>query len=862
MRRTSFNEDWTFYRDGATEGTAVTLPHDAMIHAPRTPDAPSTGEQGNFAGGTYRYEKHFDAPAVRRRTILQFGGVYRHAVVTLNGTEVARCAYGWSPFFADLTDVLLPGTDNLLVVTCDNAAQPDSRWYTGAGIFRPVYLWEPSVEHAREASSAIPSAAPDTTDLSHSDADTAMSNSASGVEAFSNPDTTKAAFSTQYSNETPSGLELTTSYPTASTSPNLNASSTPCIAPEGVRIRTLSCSPARVGIDITADEGDVCIELLDGNRVVASGWGTQLELTIPNAHLWNAEHPHLYTWHATLSADEQLLDEACGTFGIRQLTWSTDGFFVNGERTFLRGGCIHADCGILGAAAEPKADRRRVRMLKEAGYNALRSAHNPVSNATVEACDEYGLYLIDEGWDQWFWHKNPYDYAGEWHENHLADLDAMVARDFNHPSVIMWSIGNEVSEPSCDEGIAAIDEMVAHLHAADSGRPVTCGINLAILGSAAHGHGIYDASGENEQDDNSGSGLTSSTFNALTQAVGAGINHVADLPSYDQATSPALDRLDIAGYNYARGRYPLEGRLHPGRVIMGSETFHGDVVRNYQAMQRFPYLIGDFTWSAWDYLGEAGCGAWTYGDPDTAFQKSYPWLLANQGAIDICGQPNAELFLAQAAWGMAREHPLIAVQPLGRGGNPARAIWRFSNAIPSWSWKGCEGERATVEVFCDAPVVELRLNGRSISRKRPRGCICRWLVPYEPGELVATALTARGEELGRTVLRSAGEACVQLAVETDEGADRTDSGDIVFVDVTIADADAIVESNDDRLLTGRVEGGELLAFGSARPRTEERYDSGSHTTYFGHAQAVVRIGAETTVLVVCDGEQESRVALR
>jgi beta-galactosidase len=291
---------------------------------------------------------------------------------------------------------------------------------------------------------------------------------------------------------------------------------------------------------------------------------------------------------------------------------------------------------------------------------------------------------------------------------------------------------------------------------------------------------------------------------------------------------------------------------------VGSETFHGDVVRNLRAMERLPYLIGDFTWSAWDYLGEAGCGAWSYGDKDTAFQKSYPWLLANQGAIDICGQPNAELFLAQAAWGRATETPLIAVQPLGQGAKASRAIWRFSNAIPSWSWKGSDGERATVEVYCDAPVVELRLNGRSISRKRPRGCICRWSVPYEPGELRVTALTARGEELGHTTLRSADHAQVCLIPEQNEA----HTGELVFVDVLVADDEGIVEHNDDRLLMASAEGCELLAFGSARPRTEERYDTGRHTTYFGHAQAILRMGEADATLVIEDADDETRLTIR
>ena len=786
MRRIPLNDGWRFWRlvdgeDGAPEleGELVTLPHDAMIHAPRSADAPSGGEQGNFHGGRYRYERRMSLPDDgTRRVLVQFGGVYRHAVVSVDGVELARHAFGWSPFFVDLSAALASEGEHVLAVTCDNEAQPDSRYYTGAGIHRPVWLWTGG----------------------------------------------------------PSSVE-----------------------PEGVRVTTTGLEPPRVRVEVAADPGTVEVEILDGDAVIAAGVADALpctpegndrtgafapthvvELELPaGTKAWSAEHPHLLCWRVRLrGVDGALADEATGRFGLRTLSWSTEGFFVNGERVLLRGGCVHADCGILGAAAWPAADRRRVARLKGAGFNALRSSHNPASDALVEACDELGLYLIDEGWDGWFFHKTTHDYADEWREHHDDDLDAMVARGYNHPSIVMWSIGNEVSEPSVPEGLDAIDEMVARLHAADATRPVTCGVNLTILGSAAKGRAIYDPEqgGQGEGGEASAAGLTSTTFNSLANVVSIGINHMADLPSFDRACSPALDRLDIAGYNYARGRYAMDAHLHPDRIICGTETLCGDVVRNYRQMQRQPSLVGDFVWAAWDYLGEAGCGAWTYGDPDRAFQKSYPWLLAEQGAYDLLGEPNAEAFLAQAAWGMAREQPLIAVRPLGQGVAPSRAAWRFSNAIPSWSWRGCEGERAVVEVFSDVPVVELAVNGRAVSRKRPHGCICRWRVPYEPGELRARAISARGEVLGESVLVSAGPAHVRLLPEVEAAR----PGEIAFVRVELADIAGVVESNADLELNARVTGGELLAFGSARPRSEERYDTGRHTTYRGRAQAVVR----------------------
>lgn len=337
-------------------------------------------------------------------------------------------------------------------------------------------------------------------------------------------------------------------------------------------------------VSVTVGGKAVEAEIFDGEKMIASGCG---EITVPNAKLWSAETPNLYTCKV---ADQEV------KFGIRTLSWSNKGFFVNGQETLLQGGCIHHDNGILGAATYDESEWRRIRLMKEAGYNAIRSSHNPCSRAILEACDYYGMYIMDESWDMWFNHKCPHDYATHWRENHLADLKAMVERDYNHPSVIMYSIGNEVSEPAQAAGVEATKEMVAFIHDLDDTRPVTGGMNLMIISRSAAGNAIYDAENGGTNEDTSGGkmgSMNSYMFNVLTTMVGTSMNKAANGKKADVITAPCLDALDIAGYNYASGRYPLEGKAHPDRIIFGSETFPQDIYKNWDMVKKYPYLIGD-----------------------------------------------------------------------------------------------------------------------------------------------------------------------------------------------------------------------------------------------------------------------------
>ena len=735
MKKKSFQENWT------CNEKAVTLPHDAMLHEARNPKAASGSAGAFFPGGHYVYEKKFQRPQAEH-VVFQFEGVYKNARVFLNDREAGGVPYGYIPFFICGDDYLTEG-ENTIRVECDCTEQPDSRWYSGAGIYRPVWLWE---------------------------------GPAGGIE------------------------------------------------PESVRISTLSCAPAKIEVRLHVPGK---VEILEGERVVASGTGERVVLEIPDARLWSDETPYLYQCLVTTDTDS-----ARESFGIRKVEWSEKGLFVNGRETLLRGGCVHHDSGILGAAVYDESEYRRIQKLKDAGFNAVRSAHNPCSRAMLDACDRLGVYVMDEAWDMWFHHKNRYDYASNWREHHMADLEALVGRDFNHPSVILYSLGNEVSEPAKEEGVETIRRMTDYLHQADPNRAVTAGFNLLIISSAKKGKKVYDeTSGGNivvDSGDKKIQGMNSTVFNMITSVMGTGINKGANSKSVDAAVTPALELLDIAGYNYASGRYPLEGKAHPSRVILGSETFPQDIAKNWAMVKKYPYLVGDFMWTAWDYLGEAGIGAWIYDQPDSiTFNKPFPWLLADTGAADILGNPTGELFLASAVWG-ALEEPAICVQPVNHKSKPAKAAWRGTNAIPSWSWQGCEGRKAVVEVYYKADSVELQLNGKSLGTSRVKGCRARFKVAYLPGTLTAIAYDASGKELGRGSLSSAKEAGIRISPEKSSAK----VGEILYVPIAIADGRGVVESNADRRLTVKVQGWELLGFGSANPRTEEGFDEGAYTTYY------------------------------
>lgn len=784
MDRVSFNRDWKYAELGC-EKKAVTLPHDASLVKGRDKKAQSGRSGAYFKSGIYEYEKTFYGDEIwkDKKLMLEFEGVYPTAEVFLNDKKIASCDYGYTRFYATL-DNLKIGEENSLRVLVDDSKHPNSRWYAGAGIYRPVNLLISEKKH-------------------------------------------------------------------------INAN--------GVKVTTKSYDPAVIAVDVEVenvvtdascmkgqstlqDTVTVKVDIYDGQELIVSSEGLHSEIEIRNAKLWDDLEPNLYRYEVSLLSEGQLLDKETGKFGIRLIEYSNKGFFINGRSVLLKGGCIHSDNGILGAASFAESEWRRIKKLKDFGYNAIRSSHNPLCVEALKACDALGMYVMDETWDTWNKCKNPYDFGNGFLARYESDIVSMIDKDYNHPSVVMYSIGNELTEPAKKEGIKLGQQLIDCVKKYDSSRPVTAGINLTLLLLAKLPGDIMGAASkkadedadENQKKREKGekvkNEMSSDKYNEMVMNQGNSMTKVAATPIADWVSGKILDKLDIAGYNYAVSRYALEAKKHPKRVVVGTETYCQDINTTWPLVEKYPYIIGDFMWTAWDYLGEVGIGSFNYDSDNLGFDKNYPWILSESGAFDILGNDTAEAGLAATVWG-AFDKPYIGVSPANHPGvTPAKAIWRGTNALPAWSYKNCEGNPVTVEVYSQAAEIELYIDDEKIARKKLEDYKCVFETYYKSGELKAVAFDNEGNRLGESILKSAtGDIHVDVVKE-----EKMTKDDIIYFDITLRGENNEIELNADRKLNVSVTGGELLAFGSANPATEENYLGTEFTTYYGRALAVVR----------------------
>ncbi|MFI8778133.1 glycoside hydrolase family 2 TIM barrel-domain containing protein [Brachybacterium paraconglomeratum] len=760
---------WSFRRDAESTAVQVRLPHDAMIGERRGPDSAGGADAGWFHGGRYEYESTWQAGSDDDSFVgLRFEGVQGDSVVHVNDIEVGRIHNGYTEVELPIRHAVRWGAENVVRVAVDTSAQPSSRWYSGAGLYRPVHL-------------------------------------------VHRPATR--------------------------------------FADDGVRLRTLAIgesarvevafdliNPSRASLTVTVELWDATTRVA---AATASGGANAVSFDVPHPHLWSAESPHRYQLLCRIEDETgTVLDERHERVGLRTIEVDAKhGLRVNGTEVLLRGACIHHDNGVLGAATHRSAEFRRIRLLKEAGFNAIRSAHNPMSRQLLDACDELGMYVLEEFADYWFVKKTAHDHAGKFLETWRTDAASLIEKDRNRPSVIMYAIGNEIPETATPAGVELAREITRHFHDADPDRPVTVAVNIFLNVLVTLGASPYAS--KKPADDAHTSMAGSTEANVMVNQIGRMMNLVSRLPRADRASREAFDVVDVAGYNYGLARYRQDLKAYPHRVILGTETLPGDVARAWRAVEAHPAVIGDFVWTGWEFLGEAGVGAWVPGKR-AGLSKPYPYILHGGGMFDLIGQPDASLRLAQAAWGTL-EAPAIAVRPVDRSGLPVvKSAWRSTDAVESWSWRGYEGRRAEIEVYSTDDEVELLLNGRSLGRRRTgrrRGYLARFAAPYEPGELVAVGYRD-GEEASRSALRSAGRALsLQLIPETD-----TLVGDeLAFLTIAIADASGTVEMLADDQVTLDVQGpAELIGFGSAAPATEESFISDTHTTYRGRALAVLR----------------------
>lgn len=612
----------------------------------------------------------------------------------------------------------------------------------------------------------------------------------------------------------------------------------------GIQVTTLSLNPATIQVKTDA-KVDLPIEIKHDGVTVASTTGTAATFTIEDAVLWSEDTPELY---------ECIVGDRTLRFGIRMLSWGKEGFLVNGKSILLKGGCVHHDNGILGACALKEAEYRKVRIMKEQGFNAIRSAHNPCSQYLLDAADEMGMYIVDEAYDYWYVHKCNADDADTFRQTWKEDISEWVYRNYNHPSVIMYSLVNEPSETSKKTGQKMLDQMSNVIRTIDPTRPIGAGINLllatfGVLGVEVGYNGEESESSPEKPKQNTPVAETkevngSAMFNMAMQKMGNLMNKMVANPATEIITDRIFSHLDICGYNYGSGRYKRDATRLPNRVIFGSETVPMHIYDNWNLCMNYPNVIGDFMWTGWDYLGEVGIGSWSYVDDGMMMNKKYPFLLGEAGVIDILGHPGGESWYAAKVWGTA-DGPQICVRPVNHPGiAPTTAMWRGTNAIKSWSFHDCDGNEAHVEVYSDAPQVELLINGVSIGRQVPKKDIATFMTKYKKGKITAIEYDGSGRELGRSELLSA-IGSLKLACTPEE--ESISAGDCAFVSVNIVGENGVVESNADCMVDVSVENGTLLAFGSALPSTEDRYYTGHFKTHYGRSLAIIRASGEGNV---------------
>ena len=758
-RETSFNSGWKFIRadipgaenpdfDDSAWRTLV-LPHDFSIEdlpgkegvkqiGPFSEESEGGISTGHVVGGTAWYRKHFTLDKADEGKIVKilFDGVYMNTDVWLNGHHLGNHPYGYTAFSFDLTGYLRPaGEENVLAVQVKNEGQ-NSRWYSGSGIYRNVTLLKTDPVH---------------------------------VDLW------------------------------------------------GIFVRTKTVSPeiATVAVDInlvneTSENKTVTLKMefrdpdgrsvthIEDEKELAAGQKTIFtqEFGLPDYRLWSLDNPELYTLVVQLTDGKKVLDEATETFGIRTIGFSAEkGFLLNGENVLLKGGCLHHDNGPLGSAAFDAAEFRRVKTMKENGFNAIRSAHNPPSKAFLDACDQLGVLVMDEAFDMWQVPKKPQDYHlyfDEWWEK---DLESMVLRARNHPSVIIWSVGNEIKERADSSGLEIFRKLRAKVLEMDDTRPVT----QAICG-------FWETPGRPWED-----------------------------------SEPAFAQMDVHGYNYQWQQYEPDHEKFPERIIIGTESFPMEAFENWQMVEKHPYIIGDFVWTGMDYFGESGIGSSKLDDEDISFLPPWPWFNAHCGDISVLGYKKPQMYFRDVVWRNSGLEMLVH-EPIPQGRKEIISNWGWPNEKKSWTWEGHEDTPLQVSVYTRCDEVRLELNGEAIGTKPVSDetkLTARFDVPYQPGELVAVGLK-NGEEVERQVLKTAGLPS-RLKITAEREQVTASYNDLAYFNIEVLDENGVPVPHAEIPVEFTIEGvGTLQAVGNGNPTGMKSFQQPRVLTYRGKCQVIVR----------------------
>jgi beta-galactosidase len=724
----------------------VDLPHDWSIEdlpdspdgGPFHPEAVGGRSTGYTVGGVGWYRKRFAIPSDQqgKRVRLQFDGVYMNADVWLNGEHLGDHPYGYTAFWFDLTPHVNFGSENVLAVRVRNVGR-NTRWYSGSGIYRHVWLTVTDPIHVAQWGTYV-----------------------------TTPEVSAESATVRIQTKVWNATDRA----------------------EAVTLRT------RI---VDGQGGEVAQD--ESQAEVPTGESLEFDQTmsVSRPALWSPDSPTLYEAVSEIEVSGSVVDELVTTFGIRSISFdSENGFLLNGEPTLLQGACMHHDNGPLGACAYDRAEERRVELMRNSGYNAVRTAHNPPSSAFLDACDRLGMLIIDEAFDQWRQKKNAEDYHLYFDEWWQRDVESILLRDRNHPCVIMWSTGNEIPERYMDEGVETGQMLADYMRQLDPTRPVTAGVN----GPSEKADGMFGT-------------------------------------------------LDVCGYNYAPERYAEDLERMPDRVIYASEAFPLHAFAYWMAVLDHPHVIGDCVWTGYDYLGEATIGwqGWEGKRPDV-----YPWTAAYCGDIDICGFKLPASYYRDVLWGSGARVSAFVHSPEPTFGTEMKSPWGWHDVHASWNWPGCDGKELTVDVYSAYEEVKLLLNGQDLGTKatsRETSFMATWDVPYEPGTLRAVGYED-GEPVAEWELQTAGEPdCVRLTPDRD--VIKADGQDLCYLVVELLDADGVRHPTAENLVRVQVEGeGQLAAIGNSNPMSTESFQQPQRKAYEGRCLVIVKSTAQAGMIRV------------
>ena len=773
-----FDNNWRFHPGGAQGAEAIDfndagwrmldLPHDWSIenrpgtNSPFDSNAISQVSGGFTAGGTGWYRKKFVVPAAdkEKHLVIQFDGVYMNAQVWINGQRAGDHPYGYTSFYYDITKYVKFGETNVVAVEVKNEGQ-NSRWYSGSGIYRHVWLETINEVHIAKWGSFITTPA------------------VSAASAIVN-------IKTKAVNETNHVSAIT--------------SITRVLNDKGVEIAR---SESAQNISPNA--------FYEFNQ----------QAIVKNPQLWSVESPTLYTVVTEIRNGQETAEKSTNTFGIRTISFDIkNGFQLNGKTVKLKGGCFHHDNGSLGAKAYDRAEERKAELLKASGFNAIRCSHNPPSPAFLNVCDRLGMLVIDETFDMWNYGKNPYDYHLYFKDWWQRDVESMVNRDKNHPCIIMWSIGNEIPERGNPEGVQTAKMLSDYIKSLDTTRAITAAVN--------------------------------------------GLNEDKD---------PFFAVLDIAGYNYAAGGdhlkkniYELDHSRVPNRIMAGTESYPWEAFQSWMDVIDHPYVIGDFVWTAFDYIGEASLG-WLGYSQNADF---YPWNLAFCGDIDICGWKRPQSYYRDALWKNDQVAVFVKSPTSSYRANKkleSWSKWNWEDVSPGWNFEGMEGKPLEVNVYSSCKEVELFFNNKSLGKKptnRSTKFIAKWSVPYSRGELKAIGYNGN-KKVNTAVLKTAGKPS-QIHLTADRLLIHADGRDLSYVTVELKDENGNTNPLAEDLIKFEITGnGTIAGVGNANPVSIESNQLPQRKAWKGKCLVIIKAGKQKGNIVLtasCNGLKDSQIILK